>query len=193
MNYTYLANSPYPLPPIPGSPNTSGETGPLIILTTQNSTKKTFNLLSNPRVSLLVHDWVSHRPSSTTIDPTAPRGEIPRSEQSSLATLLVNLNSAELSSISATLNGYAYIIPHGTEEEAYYKNIHLRNNPEAENRCYLVGDELRVVVVRIGWARVSDYRGSVKDYECLNPGSGEAGGRFGMESGDFGAGAPNGT
>lgn len=210
MNYTYLSSSPYPLPPIPGSSSASNETGPLIILTTQNVTKKTLNLVSNPRVSLLVHDWVSHRPSSTTIDPTASitnptmeeeraaqiqSGQAfpPRPEQSSLAALLTNLNSAELSSISATLNGYAHLVPPGTEEEEFYKNKHLQNNPEAENRCYLVGEELRVVVVRIGWARVSDFRGGVKDYVCLDPGSGEAGGAFGMESGNYGAGIPNGT
>lgn len=96
-------------------------------------------------------------------------------------------------------------MPHGTEEEEFYKRKHLENNPEAENRCYLVGEELRVVVVRIGWARVSDYRGGVRDYQCLDPGSAEAGegGGFGMEnrngsgnvngSGGLGAGLTNGT
>lgn len=128
-------------------------------------------------------------------DSLVQTGAIPssRPEQSSLAALLANLNSAELSSISATLNGYAYIIPHGTEAEEYYKRKHLENNPEAENRCYLVGEELRAVVVRIGWARVSDYSGGVKDYECLDPGCAESGGGFGMESGNFAAGIPNGT
>lgn len=209
MNYTYLPNSPYPLPPVPGSSGSTNENGPLIILTTRNSTKKTLNLTSNPRVSLLVHDWVSHRPSSTALDPTSTisnptmdqeraaniqSGTISaRPEQSSLAALLTNLNSAELSSISATLNGYAHIIPHGTEAEEFYKRKHLENNPEEENRCYLVGDEFRVVVVRIGWARVSDYKGGVRDYECLDPGSGESGGSFGMEIGSYGAGTPNGT
>jgi len=210
MNYTYLPNSPYPLPPIPGRPSSTSENGPLIILTTQASTKKTLNLTANPRVSLLVHDWVSHRPSSTSLDPTstitnptmeeeraaqAQTGAMPssRPEQSSLAALLANLNSAELSSISATLNGYAHIIAHGTEAEEFYKRKHLENNPEAENRCYLVGEELRVVVVRIGWARVSDYSGGVKDYECLDPGSSECGGGFGVDSGNFAAGILNGT
>lgn len=125
----------------------------------------------------------------------AQTGAMPssRPEQSSLAALLANLNSAELSSISATLNGYAHIIAHGTEAEEFYKRKHLENNPEAENRCYLVGEELRVVVVRIGWARVSDYSGGVKDYECLDPGSSECGGGFGVDSGNFAAGILNGT
>ncbi|KAI5801366.1 hypothetical protein DFH27DRAFT_481879 [Peziza echinospora] len=204
MNYTYLPSSPYALPPIPGSSNTADNSGPLIILTTQLSTKKTQNLASNPRVSLLVHDWVSHRPS-TSLDPTssitnptmqaeqAANPSSPRAEQSSLAALLTNLNTAELSSISATLNGYATIVPHGSEEEEYYKTKHLENNPQTENRCYLVGSELRVVVVRVGWVRVSDYRGGVKDYECVSPGTVETGGRFGIESGHFGAGLSNGT
>lgn len=209
MNYTYLPSSPYPLPPIPGSPNFTREDGPLIILTTQSSTKKTHNLTLNPRVSLLVHDWVSHRPSSTTLDPTSTitnptmEGEradhiqngaiATRPEQSSLAALLTNLNSAELSSISATLNGYAHIIPQGTEEEGFYKRMHLQNNPEAENRCYLVGEELRVVVIRIGWVRVSDHRGGVRDYDCLGASSIESERSLGMESGNFGVGISNGV
>src|SRR4051794_24288292 len=49
MNYTYLPSSQY-------------SAQPAIVMTTNPASKKTINLINNPRVSLLVHDWVSHRP-----------------------------------------------------------------------------------------------------------------------------------
>ncbi|OBT49540.1 hypothetical protein VE04_10047, partial [Pseudogymnoascus sp. 24MN13] len=44
MNYTYLASTPF-------SPS------PIIIMTTNPSSRKTHNLLSNPHVSLVAQDW----------------------------------------------------------------------------------------------------------------------------------------
>ncbi|KAI9788177.1 MAG: hypothetical protein M1833_003115, partial [Piccolia ochrophora] len=110
MNYTYL----------PSSPHTSH---PTIIMTTNPSSKKTLNLIANPRVSLLVHDWVSHRPpttsASTSSTTTTNQNPAPSTSPtgSSLASLLLNLNSSALSSISATINGEARIVDRGTEEE----------------------------------------------------------------------------
>ena len=49
MNYTYLKESPY-------------AECPVIIMTTNVSSKKTNNLIANPNVSLLVHDCVSPPP-----------------------------------------------------------------------------------------------------------------------------------
>ncbi|CAZ80611.1 unnamed protein product [Tuber melanosporum] len=176
MNYTYLPVSPYPLPATSIS-SPSPTPGPIIIMTTQPSTKKTLNLTSNPRVSLLVHDWVSHRPSLSSANPFAPSASPPHQTQSAspLSTFLTNLNSAALSSISATLNGYAHLIPHGTEDEEYYKRVHLENNPQSENKCYLEGEEVRVVVVRIGWARVADFRGGVTDWTAEGEGGNDGG------------------
>lgn len=191
MNYTYLPTSPYPLPPtsIPSSGTISGVSGPVIVMTTHPGTKKTHNLTSNPRVSLLVHDWVSHRPSISSTNPfsTSPTNthafpaETPQAPQpSSLSAFLTNLNSAALSSISATLNGYAHLIPQGGEEEEYYKRVHMENNPQDENRCYLEGAQVRVVVVRVEWARVADYRGGVTDWKASEE-DGDGGG-MGPES-----------
>lgn len=64
------------------------------------------------------------------------------------------------------MNGYAHLIPQGGQEEEYYKRVHLENNPQDENKCYLEGAEVRVVVVRVGWARVADHRGGVKDWKA---------------------------
>ncbi|KAI6708606.1 hypothetical protein PZA11_006745 [Diplocarpon coronariae] len=172
MNYTYLPSTPY-----------SGS--PTIIMTTNPSSKKTLNLVSNPNVSLLVHDWVSHRPPTTNrrgsgIDRAG--SPPPEASRSSLASLLLNLNTSAISSISATINGEARLVERGTEEEKYYKEMHLDNNTFTEGEegqgalgvrgetqdggreKYIEGEGVRVVVVRITDGRVSDWKGDVRDW-----------------------------
>jgi len=122
MNYTYLPSSPY-------------SSSPTIIMTTNPSSKKTLNLISNPHVSLLVHDWVSHRAPTTNRrgsggDRTG--SSPPEASRSSLAALLLNLNTSAMSSISATINGGAKLVERGTEEERYYRERHLDNNTFSE-------------------------------------------------------------
>jgi Pyridoxamine 5'-phosphate oxidase len=184
MNYTYLPSTPY-------TPS------PTIIMTTNPSSRKTHNLISNPNVSLLVHDWVSHRPPVTTPSTHQnDRASSPPAEtsRSSLATLLANLNTSALSSISATINGTARLVERGTEEEAYLRARHLENNTfedverkdgagangsqdmwgvdgEAGNDhgdggrgCFIEGEEVRVVVVSIRDGRVADWKGEVRDW-----------------------------
>jgi hypothetical protein len=188
MNYTYLPSSPY-------------SNSPTIIMTTNPSSKKTLNLISNPHVSLLVHDWVSHRPPTTN-----RRGSTnertgsppPEASRSSLATLLLNLNTSALSSISATINGDARIVERNTEEEAYYREKHLDNNTfsegdDGERRTawdaremedgdggrgtFIEDEDVRVVVVRIRDGRVADWKGAVRDWSLVdqeqNVGAGE--------------------
>jgi hypothetical protein len=164
MNYTYLASTPF-------SPT------PSIIMTTNPSSRKTHNLLSNPHVSLLVHDWVSHRPLPTASTTTSPEPEAPAQHRSSLATLLQNLNSSALSSISASINGDARVVESGTEEEKYLRDAHLRNNTFGEGEegerqdggrgCFIEGEEVRVVVVRITDGRVADWKGAVRDWSLV--------------------------
>lgn len=174
MNYTYLPHSPY-------------TTHPTIIMTTNPSSKKTHNLIRNPRVSLLVHDWVSHRPPTTTTDATRVSSPSRPLAQSSLANLLLNLNSSALSSISATINGTARLVESGTEAERYFKEKHLENNTFGEEGieqgpalggrdggpgdggrgCYIEGEEVRVVAVRIRDGRIADWKGGVEDWKLL--------------------------
>ncbi|KAK8008123.1 hypothetical protein PG991_010674 [Apiospora marii] len=171
MNYTYLPSSPY-----------SSE--PTIIMTSNPSSKKANNLVENPNVSLLVHDWVSHRPPTQG---RRPSGGSPGPEhRSSLASLLQDMNASAISSTSATMNGTATLIPTGSDEERYYREQHLENNTfdseaaggapvfnrEAEpNRSredggsvFLAGEEVRVIVVKIRDVRTSDWKGVVRDY-----------------------------
>ncbi|KAI9745294.1 MAG: hypothetical protein M1818_001574 [Claussenomyces sp. TS43310] len=124
MNYTYLPSTPY-------------SRSPTIIMTTNPSSRKTHNLVSNPNVSLLVHDWVSHRPPVTSPGAAAAgaalgrdhrAGSPPAESRSSLAMLLANLNTSALSSISATINGEARLVERGTQEESFLRERHLENN-----------------------------------------------------------------
>ncbi|GKU00052.1 pyridoxamine phosphate oxidase [Fusarium langsethiae] len=173
MNYTYLPSSPY-------------SNYPVIIMTTNPASKKTSNLVTNPNVSLLVHDWVSHRPPTHG---RRPSGGSPGPEhRSSLASLLLNLNTTALSSISATIGGAARLVPSGTEEEKYYREQHLENNTFDESTtesfqrenglvedggrsCFVAGEEVRVVSVDIKDVRISDWKGTVRDWEIVPEGS----------------------
>ncbi|KAK5991084.1 Pyridoxamine 5'-phosphate oxidase [Cladobotryum mycophilum] len=169
MNYTYLPSSQY-------------SSSPIIIMTTNPASRKTTNIVTNPSVSLLVHDWVSHRP------PTQGRrlsGGSPGPEnRSSLASLLLNLNSSAMSSISATIGGAARIAPIGSPEEKFYVEQHLENNTFDEGAPlfrqtsntggdertdhFVAGEEVRVIVVDIKSVRISDFKGTVRDWVLVS-------------------------
>lgn len=185
MNYTYLATHPFEAPGLPP--------GPVIIMTSNSSSKKTLNLAANPNVSLLVHDWVSARPPNAggggrEHSPVGTRTQ----QRSSLATMLMQMNSAAVSSISATINGEARMLEPGTREEKWCKEQHVANNTfedEAsgaagagrgevlfgvspaqagmggfDRSSYVEDRDARVVVVRIRDGRISDWKGGVKDW-----------------------------
>lgn len=198
MNYTYLGPQTRP-----SASNTTTSShlpaGPMVIMTSNPSSKKTLNLLQNPNVSLLVHDWVSSRPphiSGGERSPTAARS-------SSLATMLMQMNSAAVSSISATMNGEARVLEPGTAEEKWCREQHLANNTFEEQAgggedgvtlgtspgvagdggrgSYIEDEDVRVVVVRITGGRISDWKGGVKDWVIRE--GGEVEGRDGLVNG----------
>jgi hypothetical protein len=166
MNYTYLPSHPF------ASENLSP--GPVIIMTSNPESKKTLNLVANPNVSLLVHDWVSSRPPNMADRERSPVGA--RAGRSSLANMLKS----------------------GTEEEKWCKQQHLANNTfEAQaagseqllgtspnsaaaagdggRGSYIEDEEVRVVVVRIKDGRISDWKGGVKDWVIAGPGQAASG------------------
>lgn len=175
MNYTFLPSY--------------NEHGPVIIMTTNAQSMKTENLLHNPKVSLLVHDWVSHRPPTATSMMGARSGSPPAAAtRSSLASLLLNLNTTALSSISTTIAGEARFLERGSEEEKWCKEAHLANNTfgddvrddagffgaaqpashEENSSCYIAGDDVRVVLVPVREGRIADWKGGVKDWILSN-------------------------
>ena len=194
MNYTYLPSTPF-------------HPSPVIIMTTNPSSKKTLNLISNPHVSLLVHDWVSHRPPTRNPDPAREGSPPPQATRSSLASLLLNINTSALSSISATINGEARMVAQGSEEETWCKEKHLENNnfgdqareergffgsaPQASSTecdggtsCFIEGEEVRVVLVGVKEGRIADWKGGVKDWSLASTADIEAPrGRDGMVNG----------
>ncbi|EHY56022.1 hypothetical protein ABEF95_012040 [Exophiala dermatitidis] len=176
MNYTFLPSYK--------------EHGPVIIMTTNAQSIKTRNLLHNPKVSLLVHDWVSHRPPTASSVVGERSGSPPAAAaRSSLASLLLNLNTSALSSISTTIAGEARFLEQGSEEEKWCKEAHLANNTfgdqvrqeagmfgdgpitEGNSSCYIAGDDVRVVLVPIREGRIADWKGGVKDWVLVDDGS----------------------
>ncbi|KAL4863769.1 hypothetical protein BDV12DRAFT_189434 [Aspergillus spectabilis] len=167
MSYTYLPSTPF-------------DPYPTIIMTTNSSSRKTTHLQTNPRVSLLVHDWVSHRPPTRASNPGATRdgSPPPAATRSSLASLLLNLNTSALSSISTTITGEAQFLEPGSEEETWCKDRHLENNtfeeemsafgqvsqPGQRRLSLSIEDDVRVVTVRVREGRLADWKGGVRDW-----------------------------
>ncbi len=68
----------------------------------------------------------------------------------------------------------------GTAEEKYFKERHLQNNTFSEGGppteqdggrgCFIEGDEVRVVVVKIKDGRVADWKGAVRDWSLMDGG-----------------------
>ncbi|KAJ5886732.1 uncharacterized protein N7473_009406 [Penicillium subrubescens] len=181
MSYTYLPSTPY-------------DPYPTIIMTTNPASRKTNHLLSNPRVSLLVHDWVSHRPPTRAPNAQGERegSPPPAATRSSLASLLLNLNTSALSSISTTITGQARFLEPGSEEESWCKERHLENNTFEEEEINLFGQlqrndpnarrpsmsidgDVRVVVVQVREGRIADWKGGVRDWVLLPAENAQAG------------------
>ena len=115
----------------------------------------------------------------------------PQATRSSLASLLLNLNTSALSSISATINGVARMVGEGSEEEKWCKEKHLENNtfgdqardergffgatPNAQasgdggTSCFIEGEAVRVIVVGVREGRIADWKGGVKDWTIIPP------------------------
>lgn len=94
------------------------------------------NIKANPKVSILIHDWVTQD----------------NDDSSSLLQLLTNINQNELSTISATLNGEARLIT-DDKAETYYRDLLLANYPKSKvfikgknNVCFIVNVEHYKVV-----------------------------------------------
>lgn len=194
MNYTFLPS--YSPPSTWTSASTvSPGAEPVILMTTNTQSLKTQNLRHNPRVSLLVHDWSSHRPptaSNVGSDQTRAGSPPAAARASSLASLLLNLNTSALSSISTTIAGEARFLEQGSDEEKWCKAAHLANNTfegqlsteagyfgrppdggpvhrsDRENASgYIDGNDVRVVLVPVRAGRISDFKGGVKDWQLV--------------------------
>jgi len=115
-------------------------------------------------VSILVHDWTTPRPSSSSQPTSGP---------SALISFLQNINLLQLSSISVTLNGIATILPESENADdatAFFIKKHLESNPP-ESRTYIDKPDVAVIKVRISSARIADLEDRVEKWR----GDGEGG------------------
>lgn len=130
-----------------------------IIISTPTKTKKYENILNNPNVSLLVHDWISAKTTET--EDTSRR-------RNSLFELLTNINKSEISSVSVMLNGKAEILDKGADIERFnfFKSLHCNNSlidlVQAKN--YIEDDDNVLIVVNIESCKVTDTENNIIEY-----------------------------
>lgn len=146
-----------------------------IIFATFATTEKYTNILSNPTVALLFHDWITANnlsvkktTTSQTVTPNtqsdvSPVTDSTSSHPSKLLNLLQQLNQSELNEMSATIRGLAEPIDPSSEESDYYKKLLLKNNPDAE--VFVLGENTVVVKVRIESAKVTDSENHTNIYK----------------------------
>ena len=88
-----------------------------------------------------------------------------------------------MSSISATIGGAARLAPTGSAEEKYYTDQHLENHTfedgaplfrqesnvgeDGRTSHFVAGEEVKVIVVDIRQVRISDWKGTVRDWDVV--------------------------
>lgn len=148
MNYTYYSNnSDY-----------------YIIITTPKGTTKYENIVSNPNVSLLVHDWISAKTTESEPELNGNSGR----RRNSLYELLTNLNKTEISSVSVMINGKAKVVDpkEDTESFNFYKSLHKNNEliDEQQSKNYIESDDCALVLIKIENIKVTDTNDNVQSY-----------------------------
>lgn len=148
MNYTYV-------PPHKAFKEENSKKH-FVIFATSRKTQKYKNIVTNPNVSLLIHDWVTAKKLSLRKNSSSESSlaKTPEEHPSRLLNLLQELNQAELSQMSATLCGIATVIEPTSEESKHYQQQLLANNPDAS--CYITGADIVIIKVEILNAKISD-------------------------------------
>ncbi|CCF56342.1 hypothetical protein KAFR_0B00420 [Kazachstania africana CBS 2517] len=160
MNYTYI--------PSDKSFEQDKSKNDYIIFATSDDTEKYINIINNPTVALLFHDWVtannlSVRKQSLSQTSTPQPESTPQEHPSKLLNLLQQLNQSELNEMSATIKGHAVPIQPNTDESTYYKSLLLKTNPDAE--VFILGDNTVIVKVKIESAKVTDSENNTSVYK----------------------------
>lgn len=145
MNYTYYRDS---------------ETDYIIITTPKNTTKYE-NILANPNVSLLVHDWISAKAS--TEEPASSQGR-----RNSLYELLTNLNRTEISSVSVMITGRAEILNQSLPKFEFYKSLHSNNSliDQTQAKNYIECADNALVIISVISCKVTDTDNNIEEYQA---------------------------
>lgn len=120
----------------------------LILLATNKDTTKYRNLASNPRCSILLHDWVSDAGKDGTI-----------------LGLLQSINHQEVSELSCTLKGHVYEIldvANQPDKFNYYKKLHLVKNPSAS--AFTEGADVVLLLIQVDGSEVADASNNISQY-----------------------------
>jgi len=129
----------------------------VIILSTRRNTKKFFQIIDNPKVAILVHDF--------------PNDEV--SLYASSKEQKVCEKKKERKQWSITLNGTAEATTDGEPITEKYRELHMENNPDYKQ--FIIGEDIAVLIIRIDRARMCDVQDRVsywnaKDGVCCSEG-----------------------
>ncbi|EGW32139.1 uncharacterized protein SPAPADRAFT_61222 [Spathaspora passalidarum NRRL Y-27907] len=133
----------------------------IIIISTPTRTTKYQNMLSNPNVSILIHDWISVKDTTESKESVAQR-------RNSLFELLASFNKNEISRVSVMLDGKAKILDKNKDSETFnfYKSLHLNNPKIDENqvRNYIENENNALVLIEITGCKVTDTDNNIEEY-----------------------------
>ncbi|KAK6197427.1 uncharacterized protein RJT21DRAFT_123246 [Scheffersomyces amazonensis] len=144
MNYTYYHT----------------ENNDYIIISTPKDTTKYNNILQNPNVSILIHDWISVKNGSTEAESVSTK------RRNSLYELLANLNKNEISRVSVMLDGKANVIDETNESYDFYKSLHLNNSKidEIQSKNYIESNDNAIILITIKACKVTDTENNIAEY-----------------------------
>lgn len=148
MNYTFIE---------PQNDNTSERcqllqtAQNLILVATPKNTKKYENLSKNGKVSVLLHDWVTHSSS--------------QGNEHSVLRLLQSINQSEVGELSVTLDGHVVksLDDVKSDEYQFFKDLHLKKNPDA--KAFVEGDNTAFILIQIDESKVSDSQNNVENFK----------------------------
>ncbi|GMM36940.1 pyridoxal 5'-phosphate synthase [Saccharomycopsis crataegensis] len=157
MNYAYMNQSE--LHPTHQQINSSPQTS-YIIFSVNKSATNFENIKINPKVSILIHDWVTAK--STLSETETPRGTSSTTDISPLLKLLQNMNQSELSTISVTLNGEAILVEDNADAENYYKELLLKSYPDS--KIFIEGDNNVIIMIEVRNVKIVDTQNNVQKH-----------------------------
>lgn len=130
-----------------------------IIFATEEDTVKYDNILSNPNISLLFHDWISVN-SSMLNKQILTNGNSLNDNQANLDHIVNRYPIDDIhDQMSATIKGKAEIVSPLTKESNYYKKLLLKGNPEAE--VFILGNTTAVIKVKMLSCKVVDINNNI--------------------------------
>ncbi|RLV90506.1 hypothetical protein JA1_004547 [Spathaspora sp. JA1] len=134
----------------------------LIIISTPTRTTKYQNILSNPNVSILIHDWISVKDTTESKESAASK------RRNSLFELLASFNKNEISRVSVMLDGKAKILDevNDTDSFNFYKSLHLNNPKIDENQIknYIEKENNALILIEVTGCKVTDTDNNIEEY-----------------------------